>query len=175
MATHSENRDSVILAALREELVGPSLRGTEIDLSGNVHFDTPAAAAGPWLEKGSRQEVLTRDKPTKRYGVAVLYPFGTLEEDTEAGGQSEAPGTEEDGADSSGSEEGEPAAPNLSADAAEDIQAIASRTQGSEGAGESDDLQIAITNTYRPSSLGLTFLARIPEGNELRVSATGGR
>ena len=175
MATHSENRDSVILAALREELVGPSPRGTEIDLSGNAHFDTPAAAAGPWLEKGSRQEVLTRDKPTKRYGVAVLYPFGTLEEDTEAGGQSEAPGTEEDGADSSGSDEGEPAAPNLSADAAKDIQAIASRTQGSEGAGESDDLQIAVTNTYRPSSFGLTFLARIPEGNDLRVSATGGR
>lgn len=174
MAMHSENRDKAILAALREELVGPTVRGSEIDLSGNVHFETPAAAAGPWLEKGSRQEVLTRDKPTKRYGVAVLFPFGTLEEDTEAGGENSAAVNEENSADSD-DDEVALATPSLSTEAAEDIQAIAGRPQDVDGSGESDDLQIVSPNTYRPSSMGLTFLAMIPAGNELRISATGGR
>ncbi len=175
MAAHSENRDSVILAALREELVGPSARGEEIDLSVDLHFNTWTEAAGPWLEKGSRQEVLTRDKPTKRYGTAVLYPFGTQEEETKTGKKDEAPHIEDGDAEDGGSPQDASPPPSLSVEAAEEIQAIARHAQGGEGAAESDDLDVAVANAYRPSSMGLTFLARIAEGGELLVSATGGR
>ena len=33
--------------------------------------------------KETGEEIITRDYPTKRYGVGVLYPFATSEEDNE--------------------------------------------------------------------------------------------
>jgi len=176
MTTHVENRDVVVIGALREELVGPSNRGTEIDFLGNVSFESPASASGPWLEKGSRQEILNKDRPTKRYGVAVLYPLGTQAADTDVAEPNNANIEVENGkAETESINENDGLALNLSQDATDDIQTIAGRSVGGESSNESDDQQITTTNTYKPSSSGLTFLANIPEGSELKVVASGGR
>jgi hypothetical protein len=34
----------------------------------------------PWRQKGSGEEILTRDAPLTRYGVGVLYPIGVSSE-----------------------------------------------------------------------------------------------
>jgi hypothetical protein len=64
VATHMENRTQLIIS-LREELVGPSPQGEELDCSGEIRF-----------EDASGEEILMRDRPVKRYGVGVLYPIG---------------------------------------------------------------------------------------------------
>lgn len=176
MATHVENREAAILDALSEELVGPSARGTEIDCSADLRFDTPAEAAGPWLEKGTREEILTRDKPTKRYGVAVLYPYGTAEEDADAAEEAGALADQETGNANDEATEGSEQVPHiLAADAAGDIQDIAGRSQLADSSTDSDDLDVSPTNTYRPSSIGVTFLANLAHGPDLRIKASGGR
>ena len=63
-----------LVTSLREELVGPSPRGTAIDGAGDISFPDPEAAYGPWKQTGSGEEILHRDRPIKRYGVGVLYP-----------------------------------------------------------------------------------------------------
>ena len=40
---------------------------------------------------------------------------------------------------------------------------------------DSDDFDLSSANAYRPSSMAVSLLVRIPEGSELAVMATGGR
>ncbi len=63
-----------LVTALREELVGPSPRGTEIDCTGDIAFPDRESAYGPFRQAGSGEEILQRDRPIKRYGIGVLYP-----------------------------------------------------------------------------------------------------
>ena len=81
MANYVKGR-TVVLQALKEELVGPSPQGKEIDCSQPVSFVDAKQAYGPWQQKGSGEEILIRDTPVKRYGVGVLYPMGTPTEET---------------------------------------------------------------------------------------------
>ena len=79
MATHMENRTQLI-QSLKEELVGPSPQGEELDCSGEIHFEDARDSYGPWRQKNSGEEILMRDRPVKRYGVGVLYPIGVAYE-----------------------------------------------------------------------------------------------
>src|SRR5271165_658641 len=74
MADHIANRGAV-LQALRQELVGPHPLGEEIDCSAAIQLDDAEAAYRPYRQRGSGEEILQRDPPTKRYGVGVLYPM----------------------------------------------------------------------------------------------------
>src|SRR5687767_15023604 len=96
MSDHKADR-SQILAYLRYELVGPwehwkdgtpvSPIGRELDATGDVKFDDKEASYGPFVQAGTGQEVLQRDRPCKRYGVGVLYPLGVaLESDPDLEG-----------------------------------------------------------------------------------------
>src|SRR5215510_4936767 len=79
---HVGNRE-LIIEAVKEELVGPSPRGKEIDCSGTIVFNEANESYGPWRQKDSGEEILLRDAPTKRYGVGVLYPLKTLSDSEE--------------------------------------------------------------------------------------------
>ena len=80
MPNHFENRNG-ILNSLREELVGPSPTGMEIDCTVSIKFEDPKEAYKPWRQKGSGDEILQRDSPSKRYGIGVLYPDSTRNEE----------------------------------------------------------------------------------------------
>ena len=80
MSVHFNNRQA-ILKSLKQELVGPSPAGNELDCSQPVTFEKVSESYGPWRQKDSGEEVIQRDSPTKRYGIGVLYPLGTLVDD----------------------------------------------------------------------------------------------
>jgi hypothetical protein len=163
MTNHIETRDE-ILKALRAELVGPSPLGNEIDCNQPIQFNEPSEAYGPFRQAGSGEEILIRDSPTKRYGVGVLYPLGT--------GFDEEPTT-----DTSTDLEplnGEALESSISDDLLQQIQSISER--GGKLPDETvNDLDLSTTNSFKPSSMGISFLCYLPPGSSIKVKATGGR
>ena len=69
---------SVIISALKRELVGPDPYGEELDLSSVPFFKNRTEALGPWIEMGTGQEIITdRIEPMRRYATGVLFPEGS--------------------------------------------------------------------------------------------------
>jgi len=155
-------RDQV-LHELRGELLGPSPRGKELDCRGDLVFATRKEAAGPFRQRGSRDEILTGDRPGKRYGIGVLYPIGTdLEADPS---MSEAEETAMDVHE----------AESVADEACDDPAAsIAGRARPAHEAAD-DDLPLSTANSFRPSSFGLSFVCELPPGGSLLVTLAGGR
>lgn len=159
---------AVMLDELRQELFGPSPAGRAIDVTGDVRFESPVDSYGPWRQLGSGEEILDRDSPTKRYGVGVLFPQGAQLNEAGQPDSAGEPGDEDDLADSaSGEDVPEPEEVGLDPSLDADIESL--------GEAEDDDLDLSLANVYQPSVLGVSFLAKLPEGAELIVRATGGR
>lgn len=160
---------TAILQALREELLGPAPAGEELDFSESVSFKVRSDAFGPFRQKGTGEEVLLRNGPSQRYGIGVLYPFKSevrVEEDlSEAGeaGIGRSVSVDEEGEETQvhkNEAKGQTAQHNPSSDMA---------------AGEANDEALALANTYRPSSMAVSFLAEVMAGSKLVLRATGGR
>ena len=163
--THVDNRE-VVEQSLRDELVGPAPQGEELDCSNTVHFETWQESRGPWRQAGSLEEILQRDRPTKRYGIGVLYPIG-IENEAENAESSDG-----------GSSQDETAVEDaISADAVAHLDRIGAESEPAEMSSEVEgyDLDLSGANTYRPSSLGISFLAEIPDDGVLQVVVCGGR
>ena len=165
MPDHIANRE-IVIEALREELVGPSPQGEQIDCSGEVAFAEAGQSYGPWIQQDSGEEILQRDPPTKRYGVAVLFPAGTGYDSVSDEEYSQDDSDVLSDSDSSYSQIAD--STNNSTDK-QDLEAL----EGIEA--ESDDFDLSTSNSYKPSSMAVSFLADFPEGSELLVKATGGR
>lgn len=149
----------VLLSDLRRELVGPSPLGREVDCSAELAFDTFDAAAGPYRQQGSGEEILTGDRPFKRYGIGVLYPIGLAVEAEPATTDTEEQVLEE-------------ISQEQSVDGGADVVASAARRTRSRDA-EDEDLPLSTANSLRPSSFGLSFIAGVPDDSELRVVFRG--
>lgn len=162
MVDHHAGRRAV-LAALRAELVGPAPRGSEIDCSTAVAFDTREESYGPWCQRGSREEILQQDRPVKRYGVGVLYPPRVAGDET-AGVVMQGP---------EGDDEGSAPPPVLEDGAANDLERLTSKTERKDPR-SADDLEIS-ANSYRPSAMGVSFLAELRDDLDLVVKFTAGR
>jgi hypothetical protein len=176
MSKHRDNRDQVVLGMLREELVGPSKAGSALNTSTLPLFEKPADAAGPWLEEGSNEEILTRDRPTKRYGVAVLYPFATMAADINAD-----PDDLEDIRKRESvvlvpeTEVSNPQKVNQETESLIDgLKEIANRGSRRDPT-DQEDVEVTATNTYRPSSFGITFLVRLTDHSQITIRASGAR
>lgn len=170
MVDHIKGRRAVF-EFLRAELVGPSPQGEEIDCTGEVHFESASESYGPWRQKESGEEILLRDRPAKRYGVGVLYPYGTSLGDEDSATASD------DGEISTGLGDNSDSTADdvITEEAVEDIERIGERSARKGSDQESDDLDLSSANTYRPSSMAVSFLAEIPTGSSLTVNAIGGR
>ena len=168
MPDHITNCDAV-LRALRQELVGPCPLGHEIDCAAPVHLDEAEAAYRPYRQLGSGEEILQRDSPTKRYGVGVLYPMEAKIDPQELEAQLPPPDPESEVA---GTDRGP--GPLLES-AAQDCATIADRAESRLPEADSDDFDLSTANAYRPSSMAISLLVRLPKGAELAVTATGGR
>ena len=166
MSDHYANREKVI-EALREELIGPSPQGKQINCSGEITFTDVRESYGPWRQEGSGEEILQRDPPAKRYGVAVLFPAGT--------GYSSV--SIEEFTDDAIAEANDPASPYAQIADSENISTdeldLDSWQNGVEA--ESDDLDLSTSNSFKPSSMAVSFLAELPDGAEVLVEAFGGR
>ncbi|NEU73109.1 helicase [Hassallia byssoidea VB512170] len=166
MPDHIANRDKII-QALREELVGPSPQGKPIKCSGEITFQSDNKDFyQPWKQENG-EEILQRDPPLVRYGVGVLHPIETPVEnedlqlnlvDTNIVLNNQPEEIEAD-------EEliTESAKQNL-----EDIEKEILKSSET----ESDDFDLSTANTYKPSSMGISFLADFPKGSVLVIEAT---
>lgn len=157
MTDHIAGRDRII-AALREELVGPNPVGTPLDTSQPVVFPSAVDADGPFYEAGTGQEILQRDTPAKRYGIAVLYPRETPVDEAE-----------DDDVDIVDD--------RFTSTTGEADEATTSEATSKFGDDESDDddLDLSRANDYRPSCIALSFLIAPSATRQIIVTAAGGR
>lgn len=171
-SNHLENR-RIIIQRLREEIVGPQPLGDAVDLSRPPQFERFFDAWRPARQAGTGEEILTRDRPTKRYGSGVLFPPRTEGED---GGDGTAPLNDalpDDDHDLS-----------LSLSVSEDDLASSPDTKIEkmrERAGRSTlddpqhDLDLTGANQFRPSVMAVSFLCETRGDASLRVRVRGGR
>jgi hypothetical protein len=162
MTDFIESREQVI-RALREELVGPSPQGEPLDCSKALRFPDWDAAEGPYRQHDTGEEILTGDRPVKRYGIGVLYPLGLLIDQEPA----VTPGEEaalEEAADEDRDQDADHPEPK-----------VVGRTTGLTDTESDADMPLSTANAYRPSSLGVSFLAILDEGPDLVITVTGGR
>ncbi len=161
---------NAILRALREELVGPAPAGEGLDFSQAITFSRREDAFGPYRQKDTGEEVLLRNGPSQRYGIGVLYPFKS---EVKAGENLSEAGEAGVGRAISSDEDEEETAPELNNI---DNPRISQRNANSEmAAGEANDEALALANSYRPSSMAVSFLAEIPPESKLILQAAGGR
>ncbi|MBW7881656.1 MAG: helicase [Caldilineaceae bacterium] len=167
MSANITNRH-LVLKALREELVGPSPHGKELDFSSGVRFESLKDSYGPWKQKENGEEALQRDPPTKRYGIGVLYPWQIVADDTP-----EDAGSAAIGLHSRDEKDGQSSDTPLTSQGAADIEkSLARDINFDDGL---NDLDLSASNTYRPSSMGISFLAYLPPGSKVVVEASLGR
>lgn len=174
MVDHTSNR-KIIIQALREELVGPSPAGQELDISTlPIKFEDREKSYGPFIAKDTGEEIIIRDYPTKRYGIGVLFPFGTKEEE---------PGLDKAGNDAIGlsihSSEDDPIPAQSEDTRANRREKSIERERGVTTNLKSDDnpidYDLSLANAYQPSSMGITFLAEVTESSKLELRFEGGR
>ena len=166
MPDHTANRE-IVIDALREELVGPSPQGEQIDCNGEVAFTEARQSYGPWKQRDSGEEILQRDPPTKRYGVAVLFPAGTGYDSVSI--EEFSPDVSDGAIDSDNSY------PQIPDSANRPTNEPSLDVWQDEVEAESDDFDLSTSNSYKPSSMAVSFLADLSEGSEVLVEASGGR
>jgi hypothetical protein len=165
------NRET-LLTVLRKELVGPDPQGDEIDCTAKIVFSEQQQSYGPFRDKQTGEEILQRDRPTKRYGIGVLYPREVVDQN-DSGLPVELVGA------TAVAEEGAQVPPAgeelVTSQAQKDFETIERRTAGSKVDIDAEDLDLTSANTYRPSSMAISFVVDLPHDAELWVDVTGGR
>ena len=169
---HLEDRD-VVIQRLREEIVGPQPLGDPVNLSQPPRFERFFDAWKPARQADSGEEILTRDRPTKRYGSGVLFPPGTEGEDGGEGTASRDDVLSEDDYILSPATNVSEDSPSLRSDTR--IEEMRERAPRSGVDDPQHDLDISAANQFRPSVMAISFLCEIPVGAELRVRIRGGR
>lgn len=167
MVDHIKNRE-IILKSLKEELVGPSPTGAELDCNSEVIFNDIKQSYKPWVQKGTKEEIIQRDSPSKRFGIGVLYPLGKKFEQ-----ELREPGFIS--LETSLSEEKDDKDDVIMSAADRDLDELKSKLSGGRSENESDDLDLSIANSYKPSSMAITFLVDLPKDSRIIISASGGR
>ncbi len=158
MATRDRNVEnrSWLKDRLRAEVVGPDPSGEPVDISvDGTTFLTWKEFNRPKMQSDG-QEILWKDSPIKRYGAGILFPKGVTESiqlAEEADSTPEAGIEEEPGPDIRGDEEIE-----------DHIEDDPRRTRIL--ADETEDYEVSLANSYRPSALGMSFLADLGEASD---------
>lgn len=169
MPNHIANRDEII-RVLKEELYGPSRNGTEIDISQIQPFQKAEEAYGPFREKGTGEEIIQRDDPTKHYGVGVLHPLGIIDEEKVDGQEGIGLGVNAEERLISGVID-DSTSDNLNKTIDNTLGNLVSVNNDT----NPDDFDLSIANSYKPSIIGVSFLAEFHENSILKVNASGGR
>lgn len=177
MSDHHSSREQVV-CALRQELMGPSPQGREIDCSQAIVFATAEESYGPWRQQGTREEILQRDPPFQRYGVGVLSPLSHEPEPSTDDGEAdraimheleELPGVLSDDVD-------ERDTTDLLPDARVDrLTRVVNRRIGTGADENPDDTTLSMANARKPSSMAISLLVDARADTHLIVHASGGR
>lgn len=156
-----------MIAWLRAEIVGPSrpLKAiTCINFQEKVWIDAVAARSGPvgWrpTPDSQVQEVVyyQRETPHRRYGVGLLHPYGQVGPDQVAANSLDTLGAETDRDGESHESEAE-----TDADVADD-------SGTSETTDTADEFEVTSADVRQPSTIGISFCARLAENSRLLIS-----
>lgn len=153
-----------LISRVREELLGPSPAGEKIDCAGRIEFLRAEDSYGPYRQAGEGDEILMRDAPLRRYGVGVLFPV-----EGRSGGSTGADEADES-LDSEPNVDLEALEPSSSFESRENsLEAMRKRTSGTRGEDTVDDFEIGNSNVFQPSSMSVSFLARLPSAATIQV------
>jgi hypothetical protein len=161
---------SVIEAAVRRELFGPSEEGepngVAVDCSnGAIRFESLEASRGQFHDSATFQELLTQSDPLRRYGIGVLYN-GAAQGGTAVPSEAET-------------------AEATTTDDLTWVQGLSDNEEPSEGApiemptrlhddvADSDDFDLTDANTFKPSAMAISFKCRIRPGGALTITVRG--
>lgn len=137
-----------LASRLRSEIVGP-------DPVGEVHEFRPGESMSlSWEEfrKPKRQsngeEIVWQDPPAKRYGSGILFPVGVIEEQEQLRAEE-------------GPQEGSNFDPGEDQNVDEKLEMRAERmaSKTPTSIDDSEDYAVTLANAFRPSAIGLSFLA----------------
>ena len=167
---------SYMLRALCEELVGPSPKGPEIDLEAVAAGALPDGCNpdGPYVQQGSKQEILCVEPPGLRYGVGILFPWGATKKVDGADGSPADPDLETTNtALASGDNEARREPLTRGGQAA--VTRLIDRTSSLRDMDGGEEFDLSGSNMRRPNSMAVSFLARPAVGAKMIVRASGGR
>lgn len=173
MIDHIQDRKSII-QALREEFVGPAPRGDEVDCSRSIEIQAVNDLYKSCRQKGSGEEIITRESPQIRYTAGVLFPYDLSRKDAESL-QTSLNLTDEQNEESEDLTAEKSVPDPLTKDGLKDIQNIEKILVESHDKSDSGNLDITLSNSYRPSSVAVSFLAHVGKGAVLNVRFSGGR
>jgi hypothetical protein len=144
------NNRKWLASRLRAEIVGPDPSGPEQEFQ-----TTGEQKKFTWEEfrkpkkQTNGEEVVWQDPPAKRYGAGVLFPIGVVEEQEQmrAGDDQKELGSNIDPGE------------NQDVDEKLEKRATLKASKISASMDESEDYAVTLANAFRPSAIGLSFLA----------------
>lgn len=148
-----ENR-RFIIEQLRQELIGPCPSGDPLPISienGIARFPDDEARKKNYVfvdPDGTRREIL-KSSPTSRYGVGILFPQKVTENSLAQAEDAETEGIET-----------EPDGTSETVESADETDAVSFQQED----GAYDD-SVSLANAYKPSSMGVSFISELPDGN----------
>lgn len=151
---------------LIQELAGPKPLGKPLDLTKPVSFASWKESRGPWHDAATGEEILYNITPLRRYGVGVLFPAAVLTEQERQ--QEEVLAAAVPGADAESSHD-DPPMPDEPK-----LEELRTKLMGRDD-DQDDDLDLALANDRRQSTLGVSVCGSFPAGSRLTVTATFGR
>jgi hypothetical protein len=140
------NNRKWLVSRLRAEIVGPDPAD-----NGQIFGLGDSIKAIPWDEfrlpkkQLNGEEVVWQDPPAKRYGAGILYPLGVLDEIEQMRAQDEALQSSDVSQDA--------------VQASTDDRTDSSSTDARGATDESEDYGVTLANAFKPSALGVSFLA----------------
>ncbi|MCO4090186.1 MAG: hypothetical protein HEQ17_15115 [Limnohabitans sp.] len=156
------NREQM-LTRLRAEIVGPDPAGKPVSLVDKQTMTWEEYRIPRMQEDG--QEIVWQDPPTKRFGAGILYPLGATEEtvvnatETEEAILSNVPEVPHPGL--------------LSGDEKSPFERASSFGAPAD---EPEEEDVTLANAFRPSAIGVSFLADLasePEGISIELVNVG--
>lgn len=148
---------TALLKGLRAEVIGPEPQGkpeqvSKRQLMSFEEFRRPR-------KQINGEEILWQDRPTKRYGAAVLYPIGVTEV-----------------SESADADAGSGVSSDEDTVAREAVTASAEKIGSRRGETDDDgDYDISLANSFRPSAVGLSCLVdlSLTDTLEIRIENSG--
>ena len=167
---------SFMLRSLVEEFVGPSPMGPEIDLAAVTKeaFPSEFKADGPYVQQGSKEEILCVEPPGLRYGIGILYPWGATQE---SDGTDDSPADRDIETTQSilARAESETAPEPLTRNGERAVKRLVDRTDSGREMDDREEFDLSGANMRRPNSMAISFLVQPPDSAHMVVRASGGR
>jgi len=155
-----------LVSRMRAEIVGPDPSGTPHDVKvGDRHWKFSWEEFRKPKLQNNGEEVIWQDPPAKRYGAGILFPIGVIEEQEQLrAGEDQQNRAELD--------------PGENQNVDEKMEKVAERKAAKTrvAVDDSEDYGVMLTNAFRPSAIGISFLADFssePKGFSVEVVSVG--